>query len=110
MTDERAQVRLSEEARERFENKLRWHFNVAAEEGKGSVYISLGIENAVSDVEAILTERLAGVWALADEWEATVYKLPPGYPMTVNEFCRIWFKAPLRAALTAATETPASAE
>ena len=39
------------------------------------------------------------VEALADEWDSTVYKLPPGFPMTVNEFCRGWFKAPLRAVL-----------
>ena len=44
--------------------------------------------------------RLAAVERLAEEWDSTVYKLPPGYPMAVNEFCRRWFKAPLRVALT----------
>lgn len=43
--------------------------------------------------------KVAAVEALADEWEGTVYKLPSGYPMTVNTFCHFWFTEPLRAAL-----------
>ena len=43
--------------------------------------------------------NVEAVEALAAEWEGTVYKLPPGYPMTVNTFCHYWFTEPLRAAL-----------
>lgn len=50
------------------------------------------------------------VEALADEWESTVYTLPPGYPVTVNGFCRIWFKAPLRALLAAHPPEPEASE
>lgn len=58
---------------------------------------------ATAEAHAALVKAVV---SLADEWESTVYKLPPGYPMTVNEFCREWFKAPLRAILTA-TDTAA---
>ncbi len=46
---------------------------------------------------------IEAVRALADEWDRTTYKLPPGYPMTVNEFCGVWFKRPLRAVLPSTT-------
>lgn len=50
-------VTLTDEEREHIENRLRWHFNVVAAEGKGSIYASLGIDNAVLDVERILAAR-----------------------------------------------------
>lgn len=66
--------------RARFENQLRWHFNVVAEEGKGSAYISIGIANALRDMEAILRETAERAWnaclraadaVLASDWLAT---------------------------------------
>ncbi len=60
--------------------------------------VRIGME-AGSAGERVIWETM--IEALVGEWDSTVYKLPPGYPMTVNEFCRTWFKAPLRALLTA---------
>lgn len=43
--------------------------------------------------------KVARVEALAKEWRETVFKIPVGHPMTVDEFCRKWFVEPLGAAL-----------
>lgn len=48
-------------AAERFENRLRWHFNLVAEEGKGSAYITTGIRNAQRDLDCAVTAALAEV-------------------------------------------------
>lgn len=57
---------LADEQRERFENSLRWHFAAAIEEGKDSVYVSLGVSNALSDLDRVVAERES---ALLDEVE-----------------------------------------
>jgi hypothetical protein len=46
--------------------------------------------------------KVTRVEALAKEWRETVFKIPVGHPMTVDEFCRKWFVAPLDAALAGA--------
>lgn len=52
---------LTEAERESIESTLRWHFNVVAEDGKDSSYISVGISNALRRTEVILAARLAEV-------------------------------------------------
>ena len=49
---------------------------------------------------------LERVRALAEEWEGTVYKLPPDYPMSTDEFVSFWFKRPLRDALDPKAKCP----
>lgn len=56
--------------RERFANRLRWHFNVVADEGRGSAYTSLGVENALLDFD-----RLAGRLADAEAHARTGWAL-----------------------------------
>jgi IS30 family transposase len=57
MTDTPEGGRLTEAERTEFENRLRWHLDVVAEQGKGSSYISLAVINATATVERILAAR-----------------------------------------------------
>ncbi|MDQ6524303.1 hypothetical protein RB608_11860 [Nocardioides sp. LHD-245] len=71
--DSGATGRLSE-AEDRFENHLRWHFNVVAEEGKGSAYIGLGIANAKLHLADLVREHTDRALA---EIEEIVYNSGP---------------------------------
>lgn len=67
--------------------------------GKCPGYPHVGCLDRAAVAAAVAVERervLAEVEALLTEWEGTVYKLPPGHPLTVNGLCVYHFKVPLR--------------
>lgn len=65
-------ITLTEAERESVESTLRWHFNVVAEDGKDSAYISVGIANALRRVESIIAARLAEGTAERDALRARI--------------------------------------